>query len=145
MCLSFPIFYIDLSWGCYRNESFSGFIGCVAYGYRIGVSAINCRLPNDYCFGNRYINKWYRYVSLTTLCVITVLAATIAGLVFDKQLVFDITTSMYSPIAEATLAIWKILSKPSNLISYGIFYLSVTVFPQLTDAIRAVVLEGQKL
>jgi hypothetical protein len=84
-------------------------------------------------------------VSLTTFCVITVLTSTIAGLVFDKQLVFDVTTSMYSPFAEATLAIWKIISKPSNLVSYGIFYLLVTVFPQLLDAIRAVASNGQKL
>ena len=83
--------------------------------------------------------------SLTTFCIITVTTSTIAGILFDKQLVFDITSAIYTPFADAIVAVWNTISKPSNLVTYGLVYLLVTVFPQLPDAIKAVVLKGQKL
>jgi len=80
-------------------------------------------------------------ISLPAYCVFVSTATIVAGLIFDKDTVFLISQAIFQPLSDAVIAIWKVVSKPSNLVSYGIFYLLVSVLPKLPD----VILKGQKL
>ena len=83
--------------------------------------------------------------SLLAFSVTSVTITTILGLIFDRSMVYKISHDLFVPVSEAASAVWKVVSSPSNLLRYGIFYIMITVFPQLPDAIKSVALKSEKL
>jgi hypothetical protein len=67
------------------------------------------------------------------------------GLILDRESMLSIAVDLYPPISAAVSAIWGIVSVPSNLIQFAIFYVLVSVVPKLPAAMEAAVTKSQKV
>jgi hypothetical protein len=69
----------------------------------------------------------------------------LVGSYTDLNRTLDVLEKIATPAVKATIAAWTTFSNPENLLSYAFFYVMVTVFPAIPDAIKAVALKAQKL
>ena len=81
-------------------------------------------------------------VSDFQLVFLSAVSLFLLSLAYDSKGTIEGLVAFSSSISNATQILYKSLSDPSKLIQYGIFYIMVTIFPKIPDAVQAALLKG---